>query len=734
MAGQKISLLPPVSQVLPTDMFVISRGGNTYKIYGSNLTTSPQFEALTTVVAAKSTKLELEQVRTSFASATAASNSRLDTIASTYTTTAYVNNEIDQARVYIDDKSRTFTNVLTGYIASPATPQVGNNIIWNGNKWIAETPPAPNINNYSLDIASVGSVVWFADSTPPEGYLVCNGASVSRAAYSELFAVIGTRFGSVDSAHFNLPDLRGEFIRGWDNSRGIDVGRTLGSFQTESLSAHSHIITTTIATDVYTIVDTDVNTNVNLDFNVDVDTDVSTAVATTIDSSVNTLVNTTANTQITSNGTTSVSSTGITTVSTNVLTDVNTIVDHQNQLTIDVSFPASYTIPVPFLSAAEPGTGMFNLSAGDAYKFIDPILVGSNIEGQGTILGLAVLSSTATSSATSTATTLLTSRAATQVSSLANTTATSLATSTAMSMATSTAVSQASSTATTFWEITATSTGMSLATSTAVSLATSIAAVAGPANETRPRNIALLPCIKYTKMVAAVTLNSVLSGYVPRPPSPTVGQYVGYNGSSWTALNGLPLTASLNQFLKWNGNAWVAGDYPSNLMTHYSASFISTTPTPYVSITDIPASAKRITIVFSQVNMSTGSIVKIQIGTALGIVSSGYKGFTTAIGSIGQRYLTNSTEFNLFGSITYTSTVPNVIIPATQTITSRFMDATVTLTKNGAYSWVFASTGCLEGWSMFGGGSLILPTNLDRIFIFPNTSEFIEGTVTLHWE
>ena len=60
----------------------------------------------------------------------------------------------------------------------------------------------------------------------------CNGSAVSRATYADLFTAIGTTFGIGNgSTTFNLPDLRGEFIRGWDNGRNVDPGRALGSFQ-----------------------------------------------------------------------------------------------------------------------------------------------------------------------------------------------------------------------------------------------------------------------------------------------------------------------------------------------------------------------------------------------------------------------------------------------------------------------------------------------------------------------
>jgi microcystin-dependent protein len=54
-----------------------------------------------------------------------------------------------------------------------------------------------------------------------------------------LFSKIGYTFGGSGSV-FRLPDLRGEFIRNWDGGRGVDAGRTVGSFQTDSLKSHAH--------------------------------------------------------------------------------------------------------------------------------------------------------------------------------------------------------------------------------------------------------------------------------------------------------------------------------------------------------------------------------------------------------------------------------------------------------------------------------------------------------------
>ena len=87
----------------------------------------------------------------------------------------------------------------------------------------------------------VGAVAYFAQDVPPFGWLKANGAAVSRTVYANLFAAIGERYGRGDGrTTFNLPDLRGEFIRSWDDGREIDRNRVLGSWQADEFRSHSH--------------------------------------------------------------------------------------------------------------------------------------------------------------------------------------------------------------------------------------------------------------------------------------------------------------------------------------------------------------------------------------------------------------------------------------------------------------------------------------------------------------
>ncbi|URZ07533.1 phage tail protein [Clostridium felsineum] len=97
-----------------------------------------------------------------------------------------------------------------------------------------------------------GKIEYFAQSTPPQGYLKCNGAAISRTAYPELFAAIGTYYGAGDgSSTFNVPDIRGDFIRCLDDNRGVDLGRVLGSHQEDMMANHRHTQTLKFTTRTY---------------------------------------------------------------------------------------------------------------------------------------------------------------------------------------------------------------------------------------------------------------------------------------------------------------------------------------------------------------------------------------------------------------------------------------------------------------------------------------------------
>ena len=124
--------------------------------------------------------------------------------------------------------------------AGTSTSQSNTDIFmgWNGVNFTASQETTDFGANWPINITGtagpVGHVAAYAGNVVPLGYLECNGAAVSRTTYVNLFGVCGILYGAGDgTTTFNLPDLRGYFVRGWDDSAGVDVGRVLGSTQAD---------------------------------------------------------------------------------------------------------------------------------------------------------------------------------------------------------------------------------------------------------------------------------------------------------------------------------------------------------------------------------------------------------------------------------------------------------------------------------------------------------------------
>ncbi len=131
----------------------------------------------------------------------------------------------------------------------PASPNTGmirfntsNNAYegYSGSEWKHldgdQTPAGTIIYTTMLDFTQTPPV-----PKAPPGYLPADGSPVSRTTFAALFAAIQDYYGVGDgSTTFNLPDLRGEFIRGLDSGRGVDSNRALGSAQGDQNKTHNH--------------------------------------------------------------------------------------------------------------------------------------------------------------------------------------------------------------------------------------------------------------------------------------------------------------------------------------------------------------------------------------------------------------------------------------------------------------------------------------------------------------
>lgn len=170
---------------------------------------------------------------------------------STFMSTFVTRETAEEARTTLDaeQKANSLTEKLSEVVADDkfiiADSEDGNN--------------SKKISFANLFVSLTGEIKIWSASYVPSGYLECNGAEVAIASYNDLTNAIYVGDGNnsdidlvfgyktdgignrtITGTHIKLPDLRGEFIRGWDNGRAIDSSRKLGSYQADEFKSHNH--------------------------------------------------------------------------------------------------------------------------------------------------------------------------------------------------------------------------------------------------------------------------------------------------------------------------------------------------------------------------------------------------------------------------------------------------------------------------------------------------------------
>lgn len=154
--------------------------------------------------------------------------------------------------------------LLAGTFVNTTTPQT-----IGGTKTFAASPVLPGNADDPLEAVPlqqaealayaaagrVGAIVYFPAVNAPAGFIKANGALLSRTTYADLWAFaqasgnlaasdgvweVGQFSPGDGSTTFRIPDLRGEHVRGWDDGRGVDSGRSIGTAQGDQNKAHNH--------------------------------------------------------------------------------------------------------------------------------------------------------------------------------------------------------------------------------------------------------------------------------------------------------------------------------------------------------------------------------------------------------------------------------------------------------------------------------------------------------------
>jgi len=184
------------------------------------------------------------------------------------------------ATVWVDDQAPALDAQNLNHIESGITANDAaiTNIL-SGAQVVGKAATATTADSLTVPIVTspVGAIIMWPSSVIPAGWMECNGAALPRT--HALFAVLSTVWGVGDGVTtFNIPDLRGQFIRGWDHGKGVDTGRTFGSSQDDTFKSHTHgHLATTGAylfdgTYLATATDTDTGSTVNMSSTGDVET------------------------------------------------------------------------------------------------------------------------------------------------------------------------------------------------------------------------------------------------------------------------------------------------------------------------------------------------------------------------------------------------------------------------------------------------------------------------------
>ena len=156
-------------------------------------------------------------------------------------TSAKMNNIIDQTTITSDAIIGTTLDVASGKLkirsAGVTSNEIGADSVTTNA--IADGSVTSAKLNSSVIFVPTGAIMAFAINSAPTGWLAANGASVSTTTYAALFAAIGYTYGG-SGGSFNLPDLRGYFVRGsGTNSDGTASG-AFGAKQADSFRQHTH--------------------------------------------------------------------------------------------------------------------------------------------------------------------------------------------------------------------------------------------------------------------------------------------------------------------------------------------------------------------------------------------------------------------------------------------------------------------------------------------------------------
>lgn len=251
----KISELDALGLVLGRDFFPVVQSGSLTTFRVSITTLNEYFRVSGSALSASWASHSIDSVRATSASWASSSIDSIRTISASWASASLTSLQTVSASWASASISASFSDVAVSASFAPFSQAFQASASWASQSLSSSYALTASYSPIVGDTVPIGTMMAFASTTVPNNWLECDGQAKSTASFNELYVAIanndGTasfgylsdQFGNRDSSgsYFKLPDFRGEFLRGWDHNRGIDVSRIFATAKTSSIKSHQHI-------------------------------------------------------------------------------------------------------------------------------------------------------------------------------------------------------------------------------------------------------------------------------------------------------------------------------------------------------------------------------------------------------------------------------------------------------------------------------------------------------------
>ena len=250
----KISELDALTTVVTADYFPLVQSSS-FTTFRVNITTlNNWFRISGSALSASWASRSLDSVQSVSASWASSSINSIQTISASFASASISSSYSLSSSAAL--RAVTASHALVAISASfaPFTQSYQESGSWASASFSASYALSASFAPAIGDTVPVGTIMAFGGQVAPQNWLECDGTAYLTSSFPELYAAISSSdasasygytcdvFGNRDASgsYFKMPDFRGEFLRGWDHSRGIDTGRIFASLQTASLGNHYH--------------------------------------------------------------------------------------------------------------------------------------------------------------------------------------------------------------------------------------------------------------------------------------------------------------------------------------------------------------------------------------------------------------------------------------------------------------------------------------------------------------